>query len=135
MIIDGKNAILGRLSSHVAKQLLKGEEIVIVNSADIIITGNPKQIVGKYLKMRRRGSPQHGPFFPKKPDLIVRRTIHGMLPKTRKGRAAFKKLRVHISVPVDLKKKKMEKIAIKEVKMKSISMGELAKALGWKGWE
>ena len=134
MIIDGKNAILGRLSSHVAKQLLSGKEIVIVNSAYIIITGNPKQIVGKYLQRRRRGSPQHGPFFPKKPDLIVRRTVRGMLPKTKKGRAAFKKLRVHISVPDDLKEKKMEKIAIKNVKIKSISLGELAKALGWKGW-
>lgn len=132
MIIDAKNAILGRLASHVAKQLLNGKEVVIVNSVDIIITGNPKQIVGKYLKRRRRGSPQHGPFFPKKPDLIVRRTIRGMLPKTKKGRDAFKKLRVHISVPDDLKDKKMEKVAIKGVRINSISLGELAKALGWK---
>ena len=132
MIIDAKNAILGRLASHAAKQLLKGEEVVIVNSADAIITGNPKQTVSVYLKKRRGGSPQHGPFFPKKPDLIVRRTIRGMLPKTKKGRSAFKKLRVHISVPDDLKGKG-EQIAVKRVKVNFISVGELAKALGWKG--
>lgn len=132
MIIDAKNAILGRMASSVAKQLLQGEEIIIVNAADIIITGNPKQIVGKYLKDRRRGSPQHGPFFPKKPDLIVRRTIRGMLPKTKKARTAFKKLTVYISVPDDLKDKKMEKIAIKEVKVNFISLRELATSLGWR---
>jgi large subunit ribosomal protein L13 len=133
MLVDGKNAILGRLASYSAKQLLKGEEIIIVNAADIIITGNPKQVVGKYLKRRRGGSPQHGPFFPKKPDLIARRSIRGMLPKTKKGRAAFRKLRVHISVPADLKDKKMEKIAVKKVKIKFIYLRELAKALGWSG--
>jgi len=133
MIIDAKNAILGRLASYVAKQLLNSKDVVIVNSADAIITGNPKQIVSKYLKKRRVGSPQHGPFFPKKPDLIMRRTIRGMLPKTKKGRSAFKKLRVHISVPDNLKDKKMEKIAVKKVKINFIYLKELAKALGWKG--
>jgi large subunit ribosomal protein L13 len=133
MIIDGKNAILGRIASYSAKQLLKGDEVVIVNAAEIVITGNPKQIVGKYLKRRRGGSAHHGPFFPKNSDLIVRRAVRGMIPKTKKGRAAFRKLRVHISVPPELKDKKMEKIAIKKVKINFIRVEELAKALGWKG--
>jgi large subunit ribosomal protein L13 len=133
MIIDGNNAILGRVASYSAKQLLKGEEIIIVNAAEMVITGNPKQIVGKYLKRRRGGSAHHGPFFPKKPDLLVRRAVRGMVPKTKKGRAAFRKLKVHISVPSDLKDKKMEKVAIKKVRINFIRVGELAKSLGWKG--
>ena len=104
-----------------------------MNSANIIITGNPRQIVGKYLKRRRGGSAHHGPFFPKKPELIVGRAIRGMMPKTKKGRAAFKKLRVYISLPSELKGKKAEKIAVKNINIKSISIGELAKALGWTG--
>ena len=98
-VINGKNAVLGRLATYVAKAILNGDEIVIVNAEKVIITGSPKKIIGNYLKKRRIGSPKHGPFFPKKPDLILRRTIRGMLPKTTKGRNAFKKLKVHIYTP------------------------------------
>lgn len=131
MIIDGKNAVLGRLSSYVAKQLLNGKEIKIVNAEKIIITGNPKRIVGKYLKRRRIGSPQHGPFFPKKPDLIVRRAIRGMLPyKTGRGRSAIKRLRVFISVPDNLKCKEMMTME-KEIETEFITIEKLAKSIGW----
>ena len=41
-IIDGKGAILGRLASYAAKQALKGEEIVVLNCEEVIITGNKK---------------------------------------------------------------------------------------------
>ena len=99
MIIDGTNAVLGRLSSYAAKQMLKGEEVVIINAEKIIITGNKKSTVGKYLNRRRIGSKHHGPFFPKMPDLVVRRSVRGMLPKTKKGRAVFKKLKVHTGLP------------------------------------
>jgi large subunit ribosomal protein L13 len=133
MIIDGKGAIVGRAATYSAKQLLRGEEVIIVNAAEMVITGSPKQTVGKYLKRRRGGSAHHGPFFPKNPDLIVRRAVRGMLPKTKKGRAAFRRLRVHVSMPSDLKDKKMEKIAVKQVKINFIRIGELAKSLGWKG--
>ena len=30
-VIDGKNAVLGRLSSAVAEKIMAGEEIVVVN--------------------------------------------------------------------------------------------------------
>ena len=39
-IIDGKNAILGRLASDTAKRLLSGETVEIINAKDVIITGN-----------------------------------------------------------------------------------------------
>ena len=131
MIIDGTNAILGRLASHAAKMLLKGEEVTIVNAERIIITGVKKKIVGKYLKRRRIGSPQHGPFFPTKPDLIVRRTIRGMLPyKTARGRVALKKLRVYVSKPEEIKGAKS---LAKEIRTSYITVEELAKNLGWKG--
>ena len=129
-ILDGKNAVLGRLATAVAKELLKDEQIVILNSEKIIITGKPKQIVSKYLKRRRIGSPQHGPFFPKKPNLIVRRTVRGMLPKSRKGIKALKKLRVYESLPEEFKDKKAETIAVKEIKTDFITIKDLSKALG-----
>ncbi|HLD49410.1 MAG TPA: 50S ribosomal protein L13 [archaeon] len=126
-IIDGKNAVLGRVASHTAKQLLKGEEVAICNADKIIITGRKKDIVNKYLARRRRGSPQHGPFFPKNSDAIVRRTIRGMLPKTKKGREALKKLTV-----IKAAKENAKQLEEKEIKTAYITVGELAKTLGGK---
>lgn len=130
IVIDGKNAILGRLASITAKKLLAGEDITVVNAEGIIITGSPKTIKAKYLKLRQIGSPQHGPFFPRQPDRLVRRTIRGMLPyKTNKGRAAFKKLRVYAGNPQNMKG---ESISVKTIRSSYITVGELAKTLGWR---
>ena len=131
MIINGKDAVLGRLASFTAKKLLAGEEVSIVNAENVIITGDPNKITKKYLKRREIGSPQHGPFFPTKPDLIVRRTVRGMLPyKTNKGRAAFKKLRVYIGTPADMGKG--ESIAVKTARTRFMTVGKLAEQIGWR---
>ena len=133
-VIDGKNAVLGRLASMTAKSLLAGEEIAIVNAEKIIVTGNPKRLVEKYLERRRRGSPQHGPFFPKQPHAIVQRAVRGMMPyKTKKGRAALKKLRIYIGMPDEFKNEKLESIAAKPVRADYIRIGDVAKTLGWNG--
>lgn len=96
-IIDATNASMGRLASTVAKRLLKGEKIVIINAEKAIITGNPLTTKKKYQERRARGTPQHGPFFPTKANAILRRTIRGMLPyKQATGRTAFRNLRVQI---------------------------------------
>lgn len=129
MIINGKNAILGRLASTAAKRLLSGEEVVIVNAENIIITGRPNDVKNKYLKLKQIGSPQHGPFFPKSPDKIVRRVVRGMLPKERKGRTAFKKLKVYTNAPKGMDG---ESAAVKQIKSNYITVGEVAKTLGWK---
>ncbi len=149
MIINGKNAILGRLASIAAKKLLAGEEVTIVNSENIIITGKPSDIKGKYLKLKQIGSPQHGPFFPKQPDKIVRRTIRGMMPKTNKGRAAFKKLHVYVGVPHGMagelklhdakqidalraSNASASSVYVKTIRSNYITVGEIAKLLGWR---
>ncbi len=130
MIMDGKNAIFGRLASTAAKKLLAGEEITIVNADKIIITGEPKRTVEKYIKLRRIGSPQHGPFFPTKADAIVRRTVRSMLPyKTGKGRVAFKKLRVYTDPPQGMKG---DPVAVKTIKSNYMTVGELSRILGGK---
>ena len=62
IIIDGKNAILGRIASYAAKEALKGEEIVIVNCENVIITGSKQDVKEDYLEKRGRvGSAQKGP--------------------------------------------------------------------------
>ncbi|MBI2972130.1 MAG: 50S ribosomal protein L13 [Candidatus Aenigmarchaeota archaeon] len=130
--IDGKNAVLGRLASHIAQRLLKGEEIMLVNAEKVIITGNKKQIKEKYLARRKKGSPQHGPFFPSRPDMIVKRAVRGMLPyKTNKGRDALRRLRVYVSLPGEIKGE-MQTVAAKEISSNFLYVEDLAKTLGWK---
>ena len=131
MIINGKDAVLGRLASLTAKKLLLGEEIVIVNAEKVIITGRPTEIRTQYVQRKRIGSPQHGPFFPKSPDMIVRRTVRGMLPKEKKGRAAFKKLRVYTGVPAGMQEG--EQLAVKTIRSSFVTIGDVAKTLGWRG--
>ena len=130
MIIDGTNAVLGRLASATAKKLLAGEEIKIVNAEKVIITGNPTGITKEYMRMKSIGSPQHGPFPPSRPDRIVKRTVRGMLPKTQKGRAALKKLIVYAGNPDN---DKAEHIATKHIRTDYITIGKVAKQLGWQG--
>jgi large subunit ribosomal protein L13 len=131
-VVDGKNAVLGRLASLTARELLKGEDVAIVNAEKVIITGDPKQITGKYLKRRRLGSPQHGPFFPTHPDAIVRRTVRGMLPyKTPKGRAAFKKLRVYVGVPHSLAGRDAMSVANKLISSDFTTVRDVSRILGW----
>ena len=108
-IIDGKNAVLGRLASYVAKEALKGEEIVILNSDQVIITGNKRNIKEKFEVRRGRvGSSQKGPKHHRTSEKIVKRTIRGMLPDHRKGRGkeALKKVKCYVGIPKEFQDSK-----------------------------
>lgn len=126
-IIDGKNAVLGRLASYVAKQLLKGEEIVIVNCEDVIITGSKKDIKESFEEKRRKvGSGQKGPKYPRTKDRIVKRVIRGMLPNHRKGRGkqAYKRVKCYVRVPKQFQDSKKIKGG-REKKTKFITLRDL----------
>jgi len=102
--IDATDMILGRLASVVAKKLLNGESVYVVNSEKAVIVGRPKATLAEYKEKRARGDPYHGPFFPRTPERIFKRTVRGMVPhRTARGKEAFKRLRVFISIPSDLK--------------------------------
>jgi len=111
--IDATNAILGRLSSYVAKQALQGKTIKIVNSEKAIIIGSRDDILGEYKEKVERGNPHHGPFFPRTAHLLMKRTIRGMLEyKTPKGRAAFERIKCYIG---NEKKEQAEKIKTTQI--------------------
>ena len=139
-IINAEGLILGRLASKVAKMLLEGEEVVVINAEKAIITGNREFIFEKYkqrTELRTRTNPRKGPFYPKRSDEIVRRTIRGMLPwKTDRGRKAFKRLKVYAGVPKEFEEKEFETIVeahMSRIKTpKYVTVGEVAKFLGGK---
>ena len=110
-IIDADNAVLGRLASVVAKRLLNGEEIIIVNAEKAVIIGNKPYIIGKYKERRDIGSVRKGPYYPRMPDRILRRTVRGMLPmKKSHGKEAYRRLKVYMGIPRDLQGKEFEVI-------------------------
>lgn len=133
-IIDASGATLGRLSTNTAKRLLKGEEIAVVNSEKAIISGKKFAIKESYKKKREVGTYRKGPFFPRTPDKIVKRTIRGMIPyQTPHGRTAFKKLKCYMGVPKIFEGKKFE--TIKEAEKQPIdfiTIEELSRSLGAK---
>ena len=108
-VINGDGLILGRLASTAARRALAGEEIAIVNAEKVIISGSRARVLGNYYHKRERGSTDWGPYFPRRPDHIVKRTIRGMLPYKRpRGVDAFKRIKCYVGVPAEFANAKME---------------------------
>ena len=134
-VIDADGAILGRLASSVAKRLLEGESIVIVNAEKAVVSGDPKIVTQQFMKKRKRGDRFKGPFYPRYPDRIIKRVVRGMLPyKKKKGRDALSSLKVYMGVPDDIKLEAAEKVSksADRLRCKYIKLAEISKFLGAK---
>ena len=104
MIIDAKDAILGRLSTYVAKQALLGNKVDIINCEESVVSGRKDTILENYIRRIDRKAPGKGPFLYRRPDMFVKRTIRGMLPfKRARGRDVFKNIKCHVGVPENLR--------------------------------
>lgn len=135
-IIDATDHILGRLSSLVAKRLLSGEEISVVNAEKALVTGRRSMILEEFRAKRARAGhvqKRKGPFYPKRADRMLRRTVRGMLPYQHpKGREAFRRLRVYVGVPPDLQGQSLESLegAKGTRATRYLSLGDVAEVLG-----
>jgi|TARA_B100002003_G_C14120499_1_gene538906 large subunit ribosomal protein L13 len=138
-IIDANDLIIGRLATVVVKYLLQGEKVIVVNVEEGVISGSKSSTFDKYLHRRQRKSlvnpARHGPFFPRRPEGILKRAIRGMLPyKKSRGRAAYKNLRVYVGVPKEFEDKRCDTVVdanISKLKVpKYIKLKELSKSLG-----
>ena len=57
-VIDGKGLIYGRLASNVAEMIMAGEEVVVLNAEQIIITGERSEILKDFKnKVAAEGTP------------------------------------------------------------------------------
>jgi large subunit ribosomal protein L13 len=109
-VIDAENQVLGRLASEVAKILRgkhkpfymphvdTGDYVIVINADKVVLTGNKwtqklyhwhtgypgglRQTTAEKLRQRQ-------------PERIVEFAVRGMLPKTKLGRAMFRKLKVY----------------------------------------
>ena len=135
MIINAEDTILGRLATYAAKQALLGEKVFIINCEKAIITGSRKDILNDFAERIARGNPFKGPYFPRRSDMIVRRTIRGMLPRRKsKGRIAYKNVVCYLGMPESLKNEKiisLENANINRLRtLKYLYLKEISRVIG-----
>ena len=109
-VIDAKNQVLGRVAT-VASRLLQGKHkptwapfldtgdfVVVVNAAQVRLTGNKEeQKIYRYHSGYEGGLREERAKVvrQKAPIRIVEEAIFGMLPKTKLGKAMYRKLKVY----------------------------------------
>ena len=131
VVIDATNGVLGRVASYAAKQSLLGKDVIVVNCANLLITGGARMIIEEYKTLVYRGGHSlNGPFHVKRnPERIMKRTIRGMLSyKQGRGHAAFKKIMCYNQIPAEFAQEKMIKFE-KINKGKTMQLKDLVKEL------
>jgi large subunit ribosomal protein L13 len=109
-IVDAEDMVLGRLSTEVARLLRGkhkptftpnldcGDHVIIVNADKVVLTADK---AGRKNVYNHSGYPgglkttTYADLLAKSPEDAVRRTVRGMLPKTRLGRQSLTKLKVY----------------------------------------
>jgi len=131
-VVDESGQVIGRFSSGIAKRLLDGEHIVLVNAEKALITGSKEWLTAEFHHRRDVGSQRKGPFYPKRPDRILHRTVRGMLPYQQpRGRAALKRLRVYVDVPPELREGPIERpLAPKVRTAQYMTLADISRRLG-----
>lgn len=109
-VVDAEGMVLGRLATEVARLLRgkhkaiftphldTGDHVIIVNADKVVLTNDK---ASSKMVHRHTGYPgglrseTYAEALARKPEDTIRRTVRGMLPKTRLGRAQLKKLKVY----------------------------------------
>ena len=134
-VIDAGGLILGRMASNIAKRLLMGEHIIIVNAEKTVLSGKRTSKVAEAKVFLEVGGVGRGPYHYRRPDKIVRKAVKGMLPiRQAKGLQAYKRLQVFIGLPDSFKNQKIGTLTNAQAKKLTcpyFTVGELAKGIGW----
>ncbi|NCO24468.1 MAG: 50S ribosomal protein L13 [bacterium] len=124
-LIDAEGKILGRLATQIAKILRGknkptytpsmdlGDYVVVVNAEKIKVTGNKLQgKIYRYHTFYPGGlkSVRLETLLKRKPELVVKKAIQGMIPHNKLGRAMIKKLKIYKGSEHPHQAQKLEKI-------------------------
>jgi len=131
VVVDARDCILGRVASEVATRAMDGDRVAVVNAERAVITGNEESTMSVYRKRAEIGS-DSGPYYPKRPDGIMKRAVRGMVPyKTDRGREAFENVRVYVGDPFDGEGEVVEGTSLDRLSnIKFTSLGEVSEQLG-----
>ncbi len=154
LVYDATDKILGRLASLVAKQLMSArktgreQRVIIYNAEHAVVSGHRTRVLANYRGKYKLNHPRKGPFYPRMPDQILKRTVRGMLPyqKNSSGRGALRDLRVMIGKPINLTGDELpdghawgDTVSIdRPLPLKFVRLGEISSSLGvdasrWEG--
>lgn len=124
-LIDAKGKVLGRLATQVASILRGknkpsftpsmdlGDYVVIINAEKIKVTGNKlKGKIYRYHTSYPGGlkSTTLETLLQKKPELVLKKAVQGMIPHNKLGRAIIKKLKIYRGDEHPHQAQKLEKI-------------------------
>ncbi|MFB6182590.1 MAG: 50S ribosomal protein L13 [Candidatus Nanohaloarchaea archaeon] len=132
-VIDAENKILGRLASNIASKAREGEEVRIVNSEKAVISGSKEKVLDDYKQKYDRGTRHRGPYFPQRPEKILKRTVKNMLPDGSEGRESLSRIKTFIGKPERFEEP--ENPDVKEgddLKNRNyVKLSEVSKHIGW----
>ena len=109
-VVDAKGKTVGRLATEIAKILTgknkpnwtpfldMGDHVVVVNAKYAIFKGSKNEQKKYYSHSGYPGklkTTSVKKMFNEKPNYIIESAVKGMIPKTKLGRAMFKKLKVY----------------------------------------
>ncbi len=134
-LVNAEGLIVGRMCSKVAKRLLNGEDVIILNAEKAVFSGKKKSKVLEAHIFLEVGAPRRGPFHYRRPDRFLRKAVRGMVPyKQPKGKNAYKRLKVFMGVPLEFKNQEMitfTEASAANLKGPHFTLGEMAKEIGW----
>ncbi len=137
--LNGEGQVLGRLASVVAKNLLRGNQVVVVNAEKIVLKGSWSSVEKEWqsrFELKSAINPfRYSPKRYVRPDMYFRRVVRGMLPwRKPKGKQALRGLRIYIGVPKHLEN--VEFINYKDTYGGSgkhyVTLSKVAVRFGWK---
>ena len=109
-VVDAEGMVLGRMSTEVARLLRGkhkptytpnldcGDHVIIVNADKVVLTADKASRKSVYDHSGYPGglkTTTYAELLAKSPEEAVRRTVRGMLPKSRLGRQMLTKLKVY----------------------------------------
>jgi large subunit ribosomal protein L13 len=109
-VVDAEGMVLGRLATEVARVLRgkhkptftpnldTGDHVIVVNADKVVLTAGKAERKNVYSHSGYPGglrTETYARLHARKPSEAVRRSIRGMLPKTRLGRQQISKLKVY----------------------------------------
>jgi large subunit ribosomal protein L13 len=123
------------MSSNIAKRLLSGEYITVLNAEKAVYSGKKKSKIAEAHLFLEVGAPERGPFHYRRPDRMLKKTVRGMLPYNQpKGKTAFKRLKIFMGIPLEFQNQptiQFEDAQATKLKGPSFTLAELSKEIGW----
>jgi large subunit ribosomal protein L13 len=110
LVVDAEGRTLGRLATQVAMVLRgkhrptytphidTGDHVVIVNASKVVLTGRKAEDKRYFHHTMHPGGATWisiRTMMAKHPERVVERAVHGMMPKTKLGRAMMRKLKIY----------------------------------------